>query len=205
MLSTRKFEDAMPSPKRYKREEVLDRAIELFRRQGYSATSTAELVETLGMNRKSMYAEFGSKQELFEAALERYSAVNLSRVLAPIEAPDANAQSIRDAFLGYASASETKFRGLGCLMANTAVERAALDPGSAKFVDAYLERLTKGFRNALENAREDRDVSNDADLDDLAAHFVNSVVGISALLRAKAMPEQMYAAGRGATSVFVAT
>lgn len=191
----------MPSPKGYKREEVLDRAIELFRRQGYSATSTAELVEELGMNRKSMYAEFGSKQELFEAALDRYSEINLSRVLAPIEAPDANAQTIRDAFLGYASASETKFRGLGCLMANTAVERAALDPGSAQYVDAYLDRLTKGFRNALENARQDGEVNKDADLDDLAAHFVNSVVGISALLRAKATPDQMYAAGRGATSM----
>lgn len=191
----------MPNPKGYKREEVLDRAIELFRRLGYSATSTTELVDALGINRKSMYAEFGSKQELFEAALERYSEINLSRVLAPIEASDANAQSIRDAFLGYASASETKYSGLGCLMANTAVERAALDPGSARFVDAYLARLTKGFRNALENARNDGDVSSDTNLDDLAAHFVNSVVGISALLRAKAAPEQMYAAGRGATSV----
>ena len=191
----------MPSPKGYKREAVLDRAIELFRKQGYAATSTAELVEKLEMNRKSMYAEFGSKQELFEAALERYSEINLSRVLAPIESPDANAQTICEAFNGYASASETKFRGLGCLMANTAVERAALDPGSAKFVDAYIERLEKGFRNALENALEDGDVSEDAALDDLAAHFVNSVVGISALLRAKATPEQMYAAGRGATSM----
>ncbi len=191
----------MPSPKGYTREDALDRAIELFRRQGYSATSTAELVEALGMNRKSVYAEFGSKQQLFEAALERYSTINLSRVLAPIEAPDANAQSIKDAFLGYASASETRFSGLGCLMANTAVERAALDPGSAKFVDAYLARLTKGFRNALENARRDGDLDASADLDDLAAHFVNAVVGISALLRAKATPAQMYAAGRGATSM----
>lgn len=191
----------MPSPKGYKREEVLDRAIELFRRRGYSATSTAELVEELGINRKSMYAEFGSKQELFEAALERYSEINLSRVLAPIEAPDANAQSIRDAFLSYATASETKFRGLGCLMANTAVERASLDPGSARFVDAYLDRLTKAFRNALENARKEGHINKDANLDDLAGHFVNSVVGISALLRANATPEHMFAAGRGATSI----
>ncbi|WP_068108998.1 TetR/AcrR family transcriptional regulator [Tropicimonas marinistellae] len=191
----------MPSPKGYKREDVLDRAIELFRRQGYSATSTAELVEELGMNRKSMYAEFGSKQELFEAALERYSEINLARVLSPIEARGANAQTIREAFLGYASASETRYRGLGCLMANTAVERAALDPGSARYVDAYLQRLAKGFRNALENARKEGDVDDAADLDDLAAHFVNSVVGISALLRAKATPDQMYAAGRGATSM----
>ena len=191
----------MPSPKGYKRDEVLDHAIELFRRQGYSATTTAELVDALGMNRKSMYAEFGSKQELFEAALERYSEINLTRVLAPIEDPTANAQNIRDAFLGYASAGKTRFRGLGCLMANTAVERAALDPGSAQFVDAYLDRLSKGFRNALENARADGDVDPEADLDDLAAHFVNSVVGISALLRGNATPELMHAAGRGATSV----
>lgn len=191
----------MSGVKKYNREELLDRAIEVFRRQGYAGTSTAELVAELGVNRKSMYAEFGSKQELFEAALERYSKINLSRVLAPIEAIDANADSIRDAFLGYASASETRFSGLGCLMANTAVERAALDPSSAKFVDAYLERLSRGFSNALENARVDGVIDEGENLDDLAAHFVNSVVGISALLRAKASPEQMYAAGRGATSM----
>jgi TetR/AcrR family transcriptional repressor of nem operon len=191
----------MAGAKKYNREELLDRAIELFRRLGYSATSTAELVDELGVNRKSMYSEFGSKQELFEAALARYSEINLSRVLAPIEAPDANANSIREAFLGYAAASEGRFSGLGCLMANTAVERAALDPGSARFVDAYLDRLTVGFRRALENARADGDVNVDADLDDLAAFFAMSIVGISSLLRAKATPQQMHAASRGVTSV----
>ena len=84
------------------------------------------------------------------------------------------------------------------------VERAALDPGSAKYVDAYLDRLTKGFRNALDNAQRDGNVSKDANPDDLAAHFVNAVVGISALLRARATPEQMFAAGRGATSMLLA-
>ena len=151
-----------------------------------------------------MYAEFGSKQELFEAALARYSQEHLSRVLAPIEAPDANAHSIREAFGGYASASETRFNGLGCLMANTAAERAALDPKSAQYVDAYIERLSKGFKNALTNAQSDGDVGPGVDLDDLTAHFVNAVIGISVMLRAKASPEQMYAVGRGVTSVLTA-
>lgn len=86
-------------------------------------------------------------------------------------------------------------------MANTAVERAALDPGSAAYVDAYLDRLTKGFRNALTNALRDGEVEATADLDDLAAFLAMSVVGISALLRAKATPDQMYAASRGVLSV----
>ena len=186
----------MPSPKTYKREDLLDRAIELFRKQGYAGTSTAELVDTLGVNRKTMYSEFGSKQELFEAALERYSEIHLSRVLAPIEDPAADATSIRRAFTGYASAIDGSFAGLGCLMANTAVERAALDPGSAAFVDAYLARLNSGFRRALENARAAGQVDAQADLDDLAAFLAMSVVGISALIRAKAPSEQVHAAGR---------
>ncbi|MDD9977989.1 MAG: TetR/AcrR family transcriptional regulator [Boseongicola sp.] len=186
----------MPTAKNYKRDELLDRAIELFRRQGYSGTSTAELVDELGVNRKSMYSEFGSKQELFEAALKRYSEVHLSRVLAPIEDPNAGADAIRGAFNGYASAIDGRFNGLGCLMANTAVERAALDPGSAKFVDAYLERLNTGFRRALENARQAGEVVPDLDIDDLASFFAMSVVGISALIRAKASSQQVHAASR---------
>lgn len=191
----------MPSAKTYEREALLDRAIELFRRQGYSATSTAELVTELGVNRKTMYSEFGSKQELFEAALERYGEVNLTRVLAPIEAPDADAASIRQAFGIYASASEGRFSGLGCLMANTAVERAALDPGSARFVDAYLARLNAGFARALENARAAGQIGPQSDIVALASFFAMAIVGVSALIRAEAPPEQVHAACRAAADM----
>ena len=52
----------MGRAKQYDRTNLLDRAVELFRRHGFNGTSTAELVAELGVNRKSMYAEFGSKQ-----------------------------------------------------------------------------------------------------------------------------------------------
>ena len=188
----------MPSAKSYNREDLLDQAIELFRREGYSATSTSELVEELGVNRKSMYSEFGSKQELFEAALERYSAVHLSRVLAPIEDPEANVDTIRYAFSEWASAIDGRFAGLGCLMANTAVERAALDPGAARFVDAYLERMNAGFRRVLQNARASGEIEESLDIDDKAALLTMSVVGLSALIRAKAPAALVHAAGRAA-------
>jgi hypothetical protein len=62
--------------------------------------------------------------------LERHSRKHLSVVLATIEAPDASADPIRMAFTGYASAGDGGFRGRGCSMCNTAVERGALDPGA---------------------------------------------------------------------------
>ena len=191
----------MGRTKEYDRNDLLDRAVELFRRQGFNGTSTAELVEELGVNRKSMYAEFGSKQGLFEAALERYNAKNLSFVIGPLEAADASVDAIRASLYSYASAIEGPFRGRGCLMANTAVERAALDPGSARFVAEYLDRITDGFRHALTNAAAEGRLAEDADVDQLAGFFTTTLIGVAACVRAEAPPAQVYAACEVALSV----
>ena len=191
----------MSPTKQYDRTDLLDRAIELFRQHGFNGTSTAMLVGELGVNRKSMYAEFGSKQGLFEAALQRYGEEHLSRVLAPIEAHDAGAAAIRDAFARYASASEGWARGRGCLMCNTAVERGALDPRAGRHVAAYFERLTRAFRGALGNAHESGDIDPAADLDELAAFFTTALIGVAACIRAEAPPDQVQAACRVATGV----
>lgn len=191
----------MGRAKQYDRSELLDKSVELFRRQGFNGTSTAELVSELGVNRKTMYAEFGSKQGLFEATLEHYDRKHLSRVLAPIEAPDAGVESIRRAFSDYASASEGWFNGRGCLMCNTAVERSALDPASGRYVVAYLNRLTKAFRHALENGVLSGELDESADLDELAAFLTTSLIGVAACIRAEAPSQQLHAAARVATSV----
>ncbi len=185
--------------KQYDRTELLDTAIELFRINGYNGTSTAQLVDALGVNRKSMYAEFGSKQGLFEAALERYDEEHLSNVLAPLEAPDAAADAIRNAFASYANEADGWVKGKGCLMCNTAVEAAALDPGATKFVEAYIARVTAAFRHALGNARTNGELATDVDLDELAAFLMMSLIGVVALIRAQAEPRLVHAASRVAT------
>ncbi len=186
----------MSRPKQYDREELLDRAVEVFRHQGFNGTSTTELVAELGVNRKSMYAEFGSKQQLFEATLEHYDRNHLTRVLAPIEAPDADIDAIRRAFAGYASASEGWSHGRGCLMCNTAVERAALDPASSRFAAAYLDRIRQAFRNALENGTRTGELVATADLDELAAFLTTMLIGVAASIRAEAPSAQLHATSR---------
>jgi TetR/AcrR family transcriptional repressor of nem operon len=191
----------MAGLKRYDRIELLDRAVELFRSQGFNGTSTAELVAELGVNRKSMYAEFGSKQGLFEAALERYRDHHLTRVLSPIEAPDAGLDAIRSAFDGYATASTGWAQGKGCLLCNTAVERGTLDPGAQRHVADYLERLTTAFRQALENGRRAGQIGDHVDLDQLASYFTTALIGVAACIRAAAPPAQVKAACTVATSI----
>ncbi|MDH3296204.1 MAG: TetR/AcrR family transcriptional regulator, partial [Acidimicrobiia bacterium] len=173
---------------------LLNTAVELFRRQGYNATSTAELVDELGVNRKSMYAEFGSKQQLFEATLDHYNDHHLSRVLAPLEGPDAGIDGIRRAFESYAEASTGWARGRGCLLCNTAVELGALTAGVDRRVAAYFERLTRAFNNALENSRRQGDLVPSTDVDELAGFLTTALIGVAASIRAEAPPGQVRAA-----------
>lgn len=184
----------MGRPKQYDRNDLLDKAIGLFWRQGFSATTTAELVDALGVNRKSMYAEFGSKQGLFEAALERYDDQQLSMVLRHLEAEGAGRAAIERCFEGYARAGRGGMRGRGCLLANTAVERAALDPGARKHVAAYLDRFRRGFTGALQTAEAAGDLAPGQDIPALADFLTMSMVGVAALVRAEADPDRIAAA-----------
>ena len=170
--------------------------MELFRRQGYNGTSTAELAETLGINKKSMYSEFGSKEELFAATLAYYHDHHLTWVLGPLEKHNASLNTIIRAFESYASASEGAFRGLGCLLCNTAAEHGSLPQSALPHVDHYFERINAAFRNALGNAQQQGTLDGSVNLDDLAAFLTTQMIGMSASIRAEVPPEQLWAAYR---------
>src|SRR5260370_36266445 len=59
-------------PREFDADAALEQAMRLFWLKGYLGTSVSDLTEALGISRASLYAAFGSKDELFLAALERY-------------------------------------------------------------------------------------------------------------------------------------
>ena len=59
-------------PRAFDRDAALGAAMEQFWRKGFSATSMADLCAAMGINAPSLYAAFGSKEALYEAALRHY-------------------------------------------------------------------------------------------------------------------------------------
>lgn len=59
-------------PRAFDREAALETATRLFWRKGYAATSVSDLTDAMGIGPPSLYAAFGSKEELYAEALRHY-------------------------------------------------------------------------------------------------------------------------------------
>jgi TetR/AcrR family transcriptional repressor of nem operon len=189
----------MGRKKTYDRDVLIEKSMEMFRDHGFAGTSTQMLVEELGINRFSLYAEFGSKQALFDAALARYDDEVVERNFGPLEAPEAGIAEIRALLEFFAAASEGSAAGRGCLLCNTAVELGPDDPSGAGFVQRYFKRLTRAFRRALDNARREGELRRSVKPGEEANFFTASVLGLFVMLRATASPEVIKSAARVAS------
>jgi TetR/AcrR family transcriptional repressor of nem operon len=184
--------------KTYERHDLLERAVDLFRLHGFASTSAAMLEEALGVNRSSIYAEFGSKQALFDEALQRYRESVVDQRFRPLEEPGAGLAGIESVFSFYGAAGGGPASGRGCLLCNTAVEFGPNDPSGTDAISRYFERIHRAFEFALKDAVRSGEVRSSLDTTAEAHFLAASVLGIFVMLRAAAPARAVAAAASAA-------
>ena len=174
----------MARTKEFEPEKALTRAMDLFWRRGYEATSVHDLLEEMGIGRGSMYDTFGDKRALFLAALDRFEETRVSRADEILEGSASAVEGIRRLF-------DTTIEGLvsyeprrGCLLANTAVELAPHDEQVAGRISRYVRRTEDAFERALVRGRATGEIPADKDPKALARFLVSTLHGIRVLARA---------------------
>lgn len=180
----------MARPKAFDPDEILDRATALFWRKGYEATSVADLVEALGINRGSLYGTFTDKRALFLAALERYDERAIGAVVRHLRnAQGPGRERIQSLFDNIIRAVEERGDRRGCLVCNTAVELAATDPEIARNVQRSHERLTGAFSVAL---AADPGYPTEPERRDRRAHFLTAtLMAVHVMAKAGAAPDTL--------------
>jgi len=168
-------------PKGYQRGEVIEAAMHLFWQRGYFDVSTRDLCEAMGINMNSLYAEFGSKEALFAAAIEHYEQHMVPYYIGALEAPGASIETVRqvlESFPAYADADDFV---PGCLITNSATARAPTPQASQLSTARYVERLTAGYLHALSNSFDGRR----KDLVAAARLLTTTTLGLFVMLRAQ--------------------
>ncbi|KAA9354862.1 TetR/AcrR family transcriptional regulator [Larkinella humicola] len=123
------------------REEILQKAMLVFKRQGYHRTTMEDLAQACGLLKGSFYHYFRSKEVLMNEVLLYFNAVNEKQLFSIAydedKPPKQRLEHLLDALFNGIVRSEG-----GCLMGNTALETSLV-------TEAFTEPLRVHFNNAL--------------------------------------------------------
>jgi len=173
----------MARTKLFNVDDALENAMRLFWSKGYEATSMADLVSEMGINRASLYDTFGDKQALFIAAIEAYlDRVNSARLTKLRNHGDGRA-AITEFFEELVAFSVGEGKKLGCLITNSVIERAPHDRDIAALLEGSLQRVEDGFYDAIQSAQRGGTIDATVDPRASARFLVALVQGLRVLSR----------------------
>lgn len=125
-------------PRTFDADEALDAAMKLFWEKGYTATSLKDLTSALRIAPPSLYAAFGSKEELFVRAVRVYAETHGAYIRRALDeeptALDAIARILREAAVKFTAREHPR----GCLIIAGALD---VDENSDK-----VRKLLEGMR-----------------------------------------------------------
>ncbi len=173
----------MARPKEFEKEDVLDRAIQVFICKGFEATSIQDLVDAMGVGRSSIYDTFGDKEALFLEALDRYDELWYADLKARLTAEGSRIESIRKNFARIVDEG-TKSNDPGCLMVNSTVERALSDVRCRQRSDRNFQRAVEAYHMALLEAEAAGEMAKGQDLLALARFLVTMAKGLRVVAKA---------------------
>ncbi|MFF0546465.1 TetR/AcrR family transcriptional regulator [Nocardia thailandica] len=191
----------MARTKEFDPDEVLGRALDLFWRQGYEATSIADLVDHLGIARACIYSTYGPKHDLFMKALRRHVEIVDLRITTQLSGTGPALPLVHGLIELFVTESCTENRYLGCLVTNAAVELAAGDPEVARVVESSWARTESALHSALTRARAQGELAADADPRALARFLLVFLQGVWVLERAPDAADRLRDASRIARSI----
>ncbi|HZW32796.1 MAG TPA: TetR/AcrR family transcriptional regulator [Isosphaeraceae bacterium] len=165
-------------PREFDVDEALDRALWVFWRRGYEGATLADLTQAMGINRPSLYAAFGSKEELFCKVLDRYVEGPAVRVREALNEPTARA--VAERLLGGVIDTVTDRRNpRGCLLVQGALACGETAESVRRELAARRLAGEDAVRQRFERARTDGDLPAEVDPAVLAGYVVTVMRGIA--------------------------
>jgi AcrR family transcriptional regulator len=165
-------------PRSFDKEKALDAALRVFWRKGYEGASLADLTSAMGIEKPSMYAAFGDKEQLFREVLDHYQKGPANLAVAALE--ERTARKVVERLLRVsADAGADPHLPRGCLYVQGAL---ACGSESDCIRAELISRRAAGealLRKRLQRARNEGDLPKKSDPAALARYIMAVLHGMS--------------------------
>lgn len=168
----------MARPKAFAEQDALHAAMETFWRQGYHQTSIQDLVDSMGINRASLYDTFADKHTLYKLTLERYHDLNRADIAEAVATVDGARAKIQTIFDWTAQETLDDHERRGCFMTNATLEMRPHYGDVAPIIERHFNYLGTLFRSLLDEAVEQGQCRTDLPVDQTAAFLVSQLTGL---------------------------
>jgi AcrR family transcriptional regulator len=175
-------------PRAFDPDAALERAMHVFWAKGYEGASLSDLTRAMRINRPSLYAAFGNKEQLFRKVLDRYMDGPLAYFGKALAAPKAR-DVVEEILLGTARMADDPRLPAGCLMVQGAL--ACADASVRKEVAARQAAAELALRRRLQRAKREGDLAENADPAELAHYVMTVVRGMAVQSAGGASPDQL--------------
>ena len=184
-------------PRSFDRDEALASAMRVFWTKGYADTSMADLTEAMGINSPSLYAAFGSKEQLFREAVRLYEQSNSGVMCAAMASATAR-EAVEKVLLATAGAADVEDRPTGCLVVLSAAHPDALPAAACDDLRGIREGTLAAMEDRLRKGRDAGEISPEADLAAMAAFYATVQQGMAFRARNGATADELRGTVRAA-------
>lgn len=165
----------MPRNKEFDYDQKLDTATKLFWKKGYNATTMNDLVDTMQINRSSLYLAYGNKHDLFLKSLNNYIEKKDKQYQQAAKKSEKPLDAVRNIIY---SVFESAIQETNCLFTNSVFELALTDKEVSKYLKTQTLKAVGLFEKLLKQAKEDGSLSSDKNPLALAHFLVSGLVSI---------------------------
>lgn len=177
----------------FDREEILKKAMALFWSKGFQGTSLKDLESALDLRPGSIYAAFGSKEDLFSEALNLYSAETSKQLQTTIATAPTPLAGLANHVRRLGCIVNEQNPSNACMLVKTLLELPAQDQKLRQTTEDLMRKTEATFCAAFRDARDAGHLHANADPEFLAARLQSEIFGLRSYAQrgdaAKRVPE----------------
>lgn len=165
-------------PREFDLDHALDKAMDVFRFQGFHATSISDLSKAMNLTVGSIYKAFGDKHNLFYQVFNRYLLLRKKELNEYLSHANTGYEKIQNLLNFYIDSVKELEGKKGCLVVGSAIEIEVLNHELTRAIEFALNKNLSNIKKLIEEGKADGSITQELNVDQAASLLLCLVLGI---------------------------